>query len=115
MNSIRFNKKPFQTIYKDFHSGEIKSIKRRPPEKLHDILPTDVVELSQKKSDDFQEGDEFSVKHISYRAPNTLQLVNEQGQSTFVSSSDVILSEKVAYRGKDQIDNEEDNRYLLWP
>lgn len=112
---IKFNQKPYQVVYKDFHTNELKTVNRRPAEKQHLILPTDKVELTQKKNDDFEEGEEFTVKHISYRAPNVLQLKNDDNQTTFVNYFDTNLVEEVAYRNKPRIDDEDSNRYLIWP
>ena len=115
MDPIRFSNKPTQRVYQDFHTGELKKVRRRPPPKLHDILPTDVVEITSKKNDDFDVGDEVTVKHVSYRTPNVLQLQNDDGQTTFVGFPSVELEEALAYRVRDQIDDEGANRYLLWP
>jgi hypothetical protein len=96
--------------------GEKHTIKRTPPLKAHEILPTDIVKLTNKRSDDFQAGDELEVKHIPGRHPNTLQLVDDDGGTTFVDYHEVTLEEKIAPRlGVDPRDNPEANRYLLWP
>lgn len=115
MDEVRFNHKPYQVIYKDQHTGELKKIMRRPPEKLHDILPTDIVKLNQRKSADFEEDGEYKVKHISPRSPNVLQLKNDDGQTTFVEYFQTDLQEKVAYRSVAAVDDEVQSRYLLWP
>ena len=115
MNSIYFRRKPYNTFYKDFHTGEVKKIKRRPPPKLHNMLPTDVVELKSKKNQDWEQGEEYKIKHLTYRAPNTIQLEDDDGLTTFVSSFDLDLVEKVAYRGETQADSPDANKYLIWP
>lgn len=115
MSEIRFSRKPYTITYKD-QQGEIQKIKRRPPPKLHEALPTDVVELTTRKNSDWQEGGEFQIKHISRLQPNTIQLVNEEGQTTFVPYYDVRLEKKVAPRGGVPIQDQPiQNRYLLWP
>jgi hypothetical protein len=112
---IRFSRAPYKVTYKDLQ-GEVKTIRRVPPPKLHDVLPTDVVSLSRQKSETFQEGDEFEVKHINPRHANTLQLVDADGATTFVDHYDVVLEEEVAPRpGVDPRDKPVNNRYLTWP
>lgn len=112
---IQFDRKPYFVTWKD-ESGEIRKIRRVPPPKLHEALPTDIVEISNKRSDDFKEGDEVSVKHINPRHPNVLQLENSDGQTTFVNYFDVKLKEKIAPRdGVPREQTPERNRYLLWP
>ena len=115
MDEINFSRKPYTVAYTDFHTGELVKIVRRPPPLLHEMLPTDIVELTTKKGDDFQAGDDFTVKHISYRQPNTIQIQDDDGNTTFVPSFDLELKGKVAYRGVARIDDERANRYLLWP
>jgi len=112
---IPFKRKPYTVTYKDFHTGELQHVKRRPPLKQHDMLPTDIVELSTKKGDDWESGEEYSIKHISYRAPNIVQLKNDEGLTTFVPYFDLELEEEVAYRGRRGPDNENTNAYLRWP
>lgn len=112
---IYFSRKPYTVAYKDWHTGKLVSVKRRPPALAHDILPTDIVELTQTKNVDWQEGDEFEVKHISDRNPNVLQIRNDDGEATFVDSYDVMLEEEVAPRGKRSLDDPKKNKYLNWP
>lgn len=101
-------------MYKDMHTGELVSKKRRPPPKLHDMLPTDKVELKFKKNEDWDSGEELTVKSISDRSPNVVQIKNEEGESTFVSSIDLNLVEEQAYRpGKSK--EQRSSKYLLWP
>lgn len=121
---VRFNRDPYTvTYYKD---GEKQTIRRRPPPKLHEALPQDTVVLTRGKNDDWREGEKFKVKNISNRQPNTLQLVNEEGMSTFVDHYDMQVLTKPIDRVRDgRISKEEakaqgidlniDNRYLLWP
>ena len=92
-------------------------IKRRPPPKIHQLFPKDVVELSHKKNDDWKKGQTAEIKHINYRAPNTLQIESEDVQdSTFISSTDVIRVEtgSISESNLDQ-NQERSQRYMLWP
>ncbi len=111
---VRFSRVPYTvTYYKD---GEKHTIRRQPPPKLHDIEPEDEVKLTRAKNDDFREGDTLTVKGISPRQPNVLQLVNEDGLSTFVDYYDTKIEEMRGKRnGVDVIDLPINNRYLLWP
>ncbi len=96
--------------------GEKQTIRRRPPLKAHSMLPTDIVNLKHKKSDDFPEGEELTIKHIPEKHANTLQLVNEEGQTTFVDYFDVELDEEIAPRlGVEPADRIANNAYLMWP
>lgn len=116
MTSVRFSRKPYTVKYRSIHDGEMHTIRRVPPPRLHRMLPTDIVSLKHKKSDDFPEGTEFSIKHINQKHPNTLQLVDDDGATTFVDHFDVNLEEEVALRdGVDPRDRPANNRYLLWP
>lgn len=91
-------------------------IRRQPPPKLHDIEVDDEVSLVRGKNDDFREGDKMTVKGISPRQPNVLQLVNEDGLSTFVDYYDARLETmRGARNGVEPIDMPINNRYLLWP
>jgi hypothetical protein len=112
---IVFNRTPYTVRYVDMH-GQQQSIRRVPPEKLHPMLPTDVVELTEKRSDDFRAGDQVEVQYINPRHPNVLQLKNGRGDSTFVEYYDLKLDEEVAPReGEDPRDRPINNKYLLWP
>ena len=117
---ISFPRTPYTVTYQDLQ-GKLQSIRRLPPPKLHDILPTDVVELTHKKNDDFAAGDQYTVKNISPRQPNTLQIVNSQGDTTFVDYFDVNLlgelspSKLNAEVSSDQPNLRLSNRYLMWP
>ena len=80
------------------------------------MLPKDEVSLKVGKNEDFEAGDEFTVKHINQRHPNVLQVTNDDGVSTFVDYYDLKLERKVAGRdGVDPLDFPENNKYLLWP
>ena len=115
METVRLPDKPFYVTYKDFHTDKLVRIKRRPPSANHSMLPTDLVELKTTKNEDWREGDVDAIKHVSYRNPNVLQLENENGQTTFVRSDEVLLKEEIADRGKSSLDEFERNKYLLWP
>lgn len=111
---IKFDRKPYTVQYT--RNGEKKTYRRRPPPKLHDMLPTDKVVLTQSKNEDFRKGQEFTVKNISPRQPNILQVTNKDGVSTFVDYFDLRLEEMVAKReGMNIKDSPQNNRYLLWP
>ncbi|MDA9951480.1 hypothetical protein N9D31_02780 [Oligoflexaceae bacterium] len=113
-DQFRVSRRPYTVSY--YKDGELKQIRRRPPKKLHKLLPTDVVELSQKKNDDFLGSETYEVKHINNRHPNTLQLVNDEGKTTFVAHNDVELREAVIPReGVVTVDDAETKKYLLWP
>lgn len=114
---IRWSREPYTvTYYKD---GEKQTIRRRPPPKLHEALPGDTVTLTYGKNDDFKEGDEVKVKSIQQRSPNVLQLVNEEGLTTFVDYYDMRLETKPEERLPPGVESKFDlpvyNRYLLWP
>ena len=112
---VRFSRRPYTVTYMDL-KGEKQTLRRRPPEKLHDMLPTDIVSLTRQKSADFLEGDEFEVKHINPKHPNVMQLIDEDDRTTFVDFYDAKLEEMVAPRnGIDPRDRPERNEYLLWP
>src|SRR5262245_13551200 len=114
-DAIKFDRTPYTVTYKDL-KGETQKIRRVPPAKLHEALPTDIVRLDRKRSDDFDEGGEFEVKSISPRQPNVMQLQGDNGLTTFVDYFDVTLTEEVAPRaGVDPRDRPMNNRYLLWP
>ncbi len=115
MEEIKWSTKPYNVVFKDFHSNKLINIKRRPPEKLHEMLPTDKVELKFKKNDDWPEG-EYEVRHINYRSPNTIQIEDEKGSTTFVPSHELELTRKVAHRDKNSENSSEIGYdYLGWP
>jgi hypothetical protein len=112
---VVFNRTPYTVRYVDMN-GKQQTIRRVPPEKLHPMLPTDVVELTEKRSDDFKAGDTVEVKYINPRHPNVLQLQNDRGDTTFVEYYDLNMKEEVAMRdGEDPRDKPINNKYLLWP
>ena len=91
---IRFDRKPYIISYVDT-DGQQKKIRRVPPPKLHSAMPTDRVELKTRKSDHFRDGEVVTVKHISPRQPNVLQVENEDGQTTFISHYEMVLKDKI--------------------
>ncbi len=112
---IKFDRTPYTVRYVD-QKGDQQSIRRVPPPKLHDALPTDKVVLTSKRSDDFQEGESYEVKNINPRHPNTLQLVDDEGRTTFVDFYTAKLDKKIAPRdGVDPRDEPISNQYILWP
>lgn len=116
-DEIKFDRTPYTVKYTDLQ-GKQKSLRRVPPEKLHDALPTDVVELTRDRSADFRAGNEFEVVNVTQRQPNVLQLRKDDGQTTFIEYFDMTLHEsgKIAPRaGDDPRDRPHNSRYLLWP
>jgi hypothetical protein len=112
---VRWTRRPYTITYQDL-KGEKHTIRRVPPPRLHDMLPTDIVELTRQKNEDFVVGDEFDVKHINPRHPNVLQLTNDDEITTFVDYYDLDLVEEVADRpGVNHFDKPINNRYLMWP
>lgn len=113
-SSFRVDRRPYTVTY--YKNGEKHTIRRRPPKKQHNLLPTDIVELKSKRSDDFLAGESYELKHINNRHPNTLQLTDGDGKTTFVSHRDVELKEAFIERpGVITVDAAETQRYLLWP
>lgn len=120
MGPVQFSRKPYQvTYYKD---GEKHTITRRPPPKVHDMWPKDVVELTTKRNDDWQKGETYTVKGITARQPNTLQIENGDGETTFVSSYDLKLQEARGLSLESETSEAGkarklpiNNRYLTWP
>ena len=116
-SAIKFDRTPYTVTY---HRDGVKhTIRRRPPKKVHDAMPTDIVELKHRKNDEFLEGQKFKVKGINPRHPNVLQVESEDGKTTFVSALDTDLIERVYQReadpSKPTYDQEVSNEYLLWP
>lgn len=112
---IHFGRKPYETYY--YKDGERHTYRRRPPEKLHNIWPEDIVSLAVDKNTGFEEGDEVEVVNFNARHPNVLKLENDDGDTTFVEYFDVELEDEVGPRdtGGDLASPTERNRYLLWP
>jgi hypothetical protein len=114
-NEIIFDRKPYIVSYTD-QAGKLQKIRRVPPPKLHEALPTDKVELTRKHSDDFDTGDVVTVKSINPRHANTLKIENSDGKTAFISYFEMNLKEKIAPRGGVSPEQTpERNQYLLWP
>ena len=124
-DKVQFRREPYMVKYVDL-TGNVQSIQRTPPPKLHDALPQDMVELTHKKNADFDTGDKLEVTGISPRQPNVLQVKNADGQVTFIDYFDMKLREKIVPEtGRQSIPGvptsdsspgwATDNRYLIWP
>lgn len=118
MNPVSFSRQPYKVTY--FKDGVKQTIRRVPPPKLHNIMPKDEVILKTKKNADYLAGDEFTVKGINPRQPNTIHLENAEGESTFVSYRDLEVTDSFHFTDEEgnQVPVEEApgaNRYLLWP
>ena len=114
MSRVSFNRTPYTVVY---YEGQVrKEIHRTPPPKLHDMWPDDKVSLKNGKNDDFKEGEEFTVKNISPRQPNVIQLEDKEGKTTFVDYYDLNLEEAIGERdGVSPKDMPRNNKYLIWP
>jgi hypothetical protein len=113
---------PYTIRYKDDKTGEMKTIRRQPPVKLHQTLPKDKVELLSKRSDSFDEGGTYTVKGISPRSPNILQLENGDGETTFIEYHDTKLVSENAEpeTSGDNVSPAQASRiikskYMIWP
>ncbi len=114
-DTIQFPRTPYKVSYQDLE-GKTQTIRRVPPPKLHDILPTDIVSLKEKRSDDFKAGEKVEVAYIPPRNANVLQVKNSRGDTTFVEYFEADLREEVSPRaGVDPKDRPQNTRYLLWP
>jgi hypothetical protein len=120
---IKFDRKPYVISYMDAQ-GQQQKIRRVPPPKLHNALPTDRVELRSRRSDHFEQGDEVTVKSINPRHPNVLKVENDKGQTTFITHYDMIYEQKdPEFSNTSQIpvsavvdeDTPINNSYLDWP
>jgi hypothetical protein len=114
-DEIIFDRKPYTISYMD-QEGNQQKIRRVPPPKLHEALPTDKVELAKKHSDTFDAGDVVTVTAINKRHANTLKVENADGKTTFISYTEMFLKDKNAPRnGVNPRDEPERSQYLLWP
>ena len=114
MSAVKFTRRPYTITY--MKDGERQTIRRRPPRRAHNIWPEDLVSLKETKNIDWQEGEKVSVRHINPRHPNTLQLVNDDGETTFVEYHQVAHEEKIGLRDgvhPNEIDGY--HPYLVWP
>ena len=114
-DEVVFDRTPYIVRWRD-QDGKQQQMRRVPPPKLHDALPTDIVELTADRSADFRAGKEVTVKHINPRHPNVLQIEDDDGHTTFVNYFETNLKEEVAMRnGVPREARPERNKYLLWP
>jgi hypothetical protein len=96
------------------------TIRRIPPPKMHEALPTDIVKLTDKLNDDFRNGGSYEVQNVNPRNPNMLQIKDKYGNTTFVPYFKTNLYQKIADRegmpGQPaRADNPVANGYLQWP
>ena len=120
VQSVSANRTPYNVRYRT-SDGEVKIIRRVPPSKLHDMMPDDMVTISQKRSDNWDSGEEVQVVGVNSKQPNTLWVEKSDGRRTFLSYSDVKgqmkgeseiqFAEEIRERKKDPIGSD----YLLWP
>lgn len=112
------DRRPYMVSYtKD---GVRHTIRRVPPPKLHDYLPEDKVTIRRTKGEDWEEGDEVTVRGVNRRQPNTLQVEGPDGKKTFLPYFDVAFKDR---KGEDIIMEDEmkvardplGSKYLLWP
>lgn len=117
---IEFNRVPYTTSYRSI-DGEMKTIRRIPPAKLHDFETDDVVTITRKRGDDWDTEQEVKVVGINSRQPNTLMVEGENGKHTFLTYTDVRGMPKNAGDEAMLADQQERQRdplgsdYLLWP
>ena len=108
----KISRKPYTVTYRDFHTNEIKKIKRRPPVKNHNLDPTDKVKLLTTRNADWQNGDVYEVKRLVHKNANVVQIKNEDNESTFVNAEKLELISKGA---KDPRYGLYWSEYLTWP
>ena len=118
--SVSFKRTPYIVQYRT-EEGELKSIRRVPPPKLHPFLPEDVVTISKKRSDNWDAEEEVKVDGVNERQPNTLWVEKADGRRTFLpysdvraaarSEADVEFADEIKERRSDPLGSD----YLLWP
>lgn len=111
---------PYVVSYRT-SDGELKTVRRVPPAKLHDFQTDDVVTISRKRGDDWDVDQDVKVVGVNKRQPNTLMVEGKDGKHTFLTYSDVrgkpknqadqALQEDFEERKRDPIGSD----YLLWP
>jgi hypothetical protein len=111
---------PYNVRYRT-SEGDVKVIRRVPPARLHDLMPDDLVTISNKKSENWDSGEEVRVVGVSPRQPNTLWVEKSDGRRTFLPYSDVQgppnpqsgveFAEEIRERRRDPIGSD----YLFWP
>lgn len=110
------DRRPYTVVYYD-EQGQKQTIQRRPPPRLHRLLPQDEVRITRKKSEFWDEGDVVTVTATTKRQPNTLRIEDGSGRHTFISHRDVEFQSRNG-EGPDALDSDGDpigTRYLLWP
>lgn len=118
IQSVTFDRRPYKVEY--YKDGKKQTLVRRPPPKLHDVLPGDTVTIRNRKNADWREDDEVSVKAINPRQPNVLQVSKPNGEYTFLSyfdcdakprANDEMYRDSSGKLVRDPVGND----YLLWP
>lgn len=112
------SRRPYKVEY--YKDGKKHVIQRRPPPQLHSLQKNDDVLIQRKKNDDWEAGAKVTIKNISPRQPNVLQVIGDDGKTTFLDYDSVKLvgregldpeeAEKIA-RDADPIGS----NYLMWP
>ncbi len=103
--------------------GKVKTIRRPPARKLHDLLPLDKVELKSDRSHFFEAGEDYVVKTYNAKHPNVIQLKDDEGHSTWVPYSELNLKEAIGEvdpQGKPEQKRimqraQQNTKYLQWP
>ena len=111
------DRRPYTVNYTDYKTGELKTLRRRPPEQLHEMLPLDEVRLNAPHGESgWPQGDTYTVASVHSRSPNLLQIENDDGEKTFHAFHELELVEKRGKRATQLLlDNYSANRYLTWP
>lgn len=117
---VEASRAPYVVSYRGA-DGELKTIRRVPPAKLHNFQTDDVVTISRKRGDDWDVDQEVKIVGVSRRQPNTLMVEAENGRHTFLTYTDVrgkprnesdqALVDEFKERQRDPIGSD----YLLWP
>ena len=109
-------RKPYLAFYHDFKTHELKSTRRRPPLKEHDLEPSDQVELLSTKNADWQKGDLYEVKRLAHKNSNLVQITNEDKETTFINADQLKIEAKGARSApKDPRYGLYWSEYLTWP
>ncbi|NBW82867.1 hypothetical protein EBR21_14045 [bacterium] len=117
---VDVSRAPYVVSYRD-NDGELKTIRRVPPAKLHKFETDDVVTISRKRGDDWNTDSEVKVIGVNKRQPNTLMVENAEGRHTFLTYTDVRGKARNQADAELQEDFNEKQRdpigsdYLLWP
>jgi hypothetical protein len=117
VTTVNNDRKPYVVSYtKD---GVTHKIHRRPPPKLHGMIVNDTVTIRRRKGEDWDEGEEATIRSISKRQPNTLAL-EKDGIKTFLPYFDVKFKDRdgesvIADENNNITVNPKGGKYLLWP